>query len=152
MTYQNSEKKSFGFMKIFLPNLKCWYMKELLKFHLYVNVGLKAKGCHALNKSHKESPRDVTLRQGVENIWIFARFWRCWENPSKSLRAAEKSQGPAEKNKEKVEATCTGFSAEFFGSQSVEMFCFARKTKNQMLTTSSLQGAWQESTNVFLNP
>ena len=77
----------------------------------------------------KESPRDVTLQQGVENIWIFACFWSCWENPSKSLRAAEK-------NKEKVEANCTGFSAEFFGSQSVEMFCFARKTKIQMLTTS----------------
>ena len=45
--------------------------------------------------------------------------------------------GAAEKNKEKVEANCTGFSAEFFGSQSVEMFCFARKTKIQMLTTSS---------------
>ena len=28
---------------------------------------------------------------------------------------------PAEKNKEKVEANCTGFSAEFIGSQSVEM-------------------------------
>ena len=33
-----------------------------------------------------------------------------------------KVQGAAEKNKEKVEANCTGFSAEFFGSQSVEMF------------------------------
>ena len=77
------------------------------------------------------------LQQGVENIWIFAHFWSCWENPSKSLRAAEKSQGAAEKNKEKVEANCTGFSAEFFGSQSVEMFCFAKKTEIQMLSTSS---------------
>jgi hypothetical protein len=51
--------------------------------------------------------------------------------------ATEKSQGAAEKNKEKVEANCTGFSAEFFGSQSVEMFCFARKTKIQRLTASS---------------
>ena len=50
---------------------------------------------------------------------------------------AEQSQGAAEKNKEKVEANDTCFSAEFFGSQSVEMFCFARKTKVQMLTTSS---------------
>ena len=33
---------------------------------------------------------------------------------SKSLKAAEK-------NKEKVEANCTGFSADFFGTQSVEM-------------------------------
>ena len=52
------------------------------------------------------------LWQGVENIWIFARFWSCWENPSKSIRAAEK-------NKEKVEANYTGFSAEFFGTKSV---------------------------------
>ena len=50
--------------------------------------------------------------------------------------AAEKSRGAAEKNKEKFEANCTGFSEEFFGFQSVEMFCFARKTKIQMLTTS----------------
>ena len=52
------------------------------------------------------------------------------------FRAAWKSQGAAEKNKEKVEANCTGFSGEFFGSQLVEMFCFARKTKIQMLTSS----------------
>ena len=44
--------------------------------------------------------------------------------------------GAAEKSQEKVEANSTGFSAEFVGSQSVEMFCFARKTKIQMLTTS----------------
>ena len=37
--------------------------------------------------------------------------------------------GAAEKSQEKVEANGTGFSAEFFGSQSIEMFCFARKTK-----------------------
>ena len=37
--------------------------------------------------------------------------------------------GAAEKNEEKIEATCTGFSTEFFGSRSVEMFCCARKTK-----------------------
>ena len=40
-----------------------------------------------------------------------------------SLRAAEKSQ-------EKVEAKGTGFSAEFFDSQSVEIFCFSRKISN----------------------
>ena len=39
---------------------------------------------------------------------------------------AEKSKGVTEKNKEKVKANCTGCSAKFFGSQSVEMFCFAR--------------------------
>ena len=59
------------------------------------------------------------------------------KNPSKSLRAAEKSQENIEELLRKVEAKCTGFSAEFFDSQSVEMFCFARKTKIQMLTTSS---------------
>jgi hypothetical protein len=38
------------------------------------------------------------------------------------LRKSKQSQ-------EKVETNGTGFSAEFFGSQLVEMFCFARKTK-----------------------
>ena len=50
--------------------------------------------------------------------------------------AAEKSHW-AEKNTEKVEGNCTGFSTEFFGSQWVEIFCFARETTIQMLTTSS---------------
>ena len=46
------------------------------------------------------------------DVWIFAQWiWSYLEHPSKSLRAAEKSQGAAEKNKEKVEANCTGFSA-----------------------------------------
>ena len=76
------------------------------------------------------------LRQGFKNIWIFAYFRNCWENTSKSLRALEKSQGAAEKNKEKVKANFIGFSAEFFGSQTVETLAFfARKTKIQMLTT-----------------
>ena len=71
------------------------------------------------------------------NVWIFAAWiWSCWENPSKSLRAVEKSQGAAEKNRKKVEANCTGFSAEFFASQLDQMFCFAKKTKVQILTTS----------------
>ena len=43
----------------------------------------------------------------------------------KSLRAAEKSQ-------EKVEAKGTGFSAEFFDSQSVEVFCFASKKNSDV--------------------
>ena len=68
----------------------------------------------------------------LRTLKFLSRFWTCWENPSKSLRAAEKNRGAAEKNKEKVEANCTGFSAEFFGSQSVEMFCFAMKIKIQM--------------------
>ena len=45
--------------------------------------------------------------------------------------ATEKSQGAPEKNKEKVEANCTGFSAEFFASQSVEiLFCQENKYSN----------------------
>ena len=39
--------------------------------------------------------------------------------------------GAAEKSQEKVEANSTGFSAEFFGSQSVEMYSLL----NQLFTT-----------------
>ena len=46
----------------------------------------------------------------------------------------------AEKNKEKVEAKCTGFSAEWF--------CFVGKTK--MMTTSCR--IFTKPTHVFLNP
>ena len=38
--------------------------------------------------------------------------------------------GAAEKSQEKVEANGTGFSAEFFGSQSIEMFFFCQENKN----------------------
>ena len=62
---------------------------------------------------------------------IQAKFKSCWES------------------REKVKANDTGFSAEFFGSHSVEMFCFARKTKIQMLTTSA--GAWYLLGSLFLN-
>ena len=51
------------------------------------------------------------------------------------LRKSKQKLEAAEKNKEKIEASCTGCSAEFFASQSVEMLCFARKTKFQRLTT-----------------
>ena len=57
-------------------------------------------------------------------------FRAVFEAAEELLRKAKKKCGDTEKNKEKLEANCTGFSAEFFGSQSVEMFCFARKTKN----------------------
>ena len=65
----------------------------------------------------------------VSRTFEFLSVLELLRKPKQKFRAAEKSQGAAEKNKEKVEANCTGFSAEFFGSQSVEMFCFARKTK-----------------------
>ena len=54
----------------------------------------------------------------VDNNLNFCASWSCCENPIKSLRAAEKSQGAAEKNKEKVEANCTGFSAVLWFSVS----------------------------------
>ena len=72
----------------------------------------------------KKRAQEMSCSSNVLRTFEF--FWV----QAKVLRAAEK-------NKEKVEANCTGFSAEFFGSQSVEMFCFARKTKIQILTTSS---------------
>ena len=69
-----------------------------------------------LKKRAREMPRSGKVSRTFEFLCVF---------------------GAVEKNKEKVEANYTGFSAEFFGSQSVEMFCFTRKTKIQMLTTSS---------------
>ena len=86
----------------------------------------------------KKRAQEMSRSGKVSRTFDFLRvFGAAEKKPSKSLRAAEKCQGAAEKNKEKIEANCTGFSAEFFDSQSVEMFCFARKTKIQMLTTSS---------------
>ena len=62
----------------------------------------------------------------VLNTFEFLRIFGAAEKiQAKVFRAAEKSQGIAEKNN------------EFFGSQSVEMFCFARKTKINMWRTSS---------------
>ena len=57
----------------------------------------------------------------VSGTFEFLQVFGAAEKIKQSLRDAEKSQ-------EKVEANGTGFSAE--------LFCFARKTKNQMLTTS----------------
>ena len=79
------------------------------------------------------------LRQSVQNIWFFACFLSCWENPNKSLRAAEKSQGADEKNKGNFEANCTDFSAEFFGSQSVDMFCFCQENKTSNIDNFFLE-------------
>ena len=72
----------------------------------------------------------------VLRTFEFGTFLELLRKSSKSLRPAEKSQGAAEKNQEKIEANFTGFSRPFFGSQSVEIFCFTRKTKIQILTTS----------------
>ena len=49
------------------------------------------------------------------------------------LRKSKQSLRAAEKNNEKVEANYTGFSAELFGAQSIEMLCFARRTKIQIV-------------------
>ena len=58
-----------------------------------------------------------------------AKVWRTFEFLH-VFGSSEEGQGAAEKNKEKFEVNCTG-------SQSVEMFFYARKTKFQLLTTSS---------------
>ena len=58
----------------------------------------------------------------VKNIWIFARFLKllrsCWEK-------SRKTWGDTEKNKEKLEANCTGFSV----SRNV-LFCQENKNSN----------------------
>ena len=79
--------------------------------------------CHVMSKT-------------LHLCWEHLNFRAVFEAAEELLRKAKKKCGDTEKNKEKLEANCTGFSAEFFGSQSVEMFCFARKTKIQMLSTS----------------
>ena len=61
----------------------------------------------------------------VSGTFEFLQVFGAAEKIKQSLRAAEKSQ-------EKVEANGTGFSAEFFGSQSVEMFCFTREKKSNV--------------------
>ena len=66
----------------------------------------------------------------VLRTFVFSRSFGAAEKiHSRSFRALEKSQEAAEKNKEKLKNNYTDFSAEFFGSQSVEMFCFARQKK-----------------------
>ena len=72
----------------------------------------------------KKRAREMSCSGKVSRTFEFLRVFGAAE---KSLRAAEES-------KEKVESNYTGFSLEFFGSQPVEMFCFARKTKIQKLT------------------
>ena len=72
----------------------------------------------------------------VKNIWIFARFLKLL---SKILRAAEK-------NKERVQANCIGFSADFFGTQLVEM-----PGKQKFKFWQLLVGACYLSGSLFLN-
>ena len=54
--------------------------------------------------------------------------------------------GAAEKNEEKIEATCTGFSTEFFGSH--VLFYQKNKSSNFQL----LAGACHLLGSLFLNP
>ena len=54
-------------------------------------------------------------------------------------------------SEEKVEANGTGFSAEFFGSQSVEMLAFL-PGKQKSKCWQLLDGAWHLSGSLFLNP
>ena len=52
----------------------------------------------------KKKAQEMSRSRKVSRTFEFLRIFG----------AAEKSQGAAEKNTEKVEATCTGFSVEFF--------------------------------------
>ena len=105
--------------------------------------------CGFLNSVLSTKFQNLTLTN-IFSLWV---YW-CFNAKSKSIKKqnfystqvvlyllnflSKTVMVAAEKYKEKVEANCTGFSAEFFGSQSVEMFGFARKTKIQILTTSCL--------------
>ena len=91
--------------------------------------GLKRKVQRAEDMCH-------VMSKTLHLCWEHLNFRAVFEAAEELLRKAKKKCGDTEKNKEKLEAYCTGFSAEFFGSQSVEMFGFARKTKIQILTTS----------------
>ena len=79
---------------------------------------------------------------------------RAWETSGydKVLRTFEflRVFGAAEKIQAKVEANSTGFLAEFFSSQSVEMFCLPGKQKFKC--QQLLAGAWHLWGSLFLNP
>ena len=72
------------------------------------------------------------------------------------FRADEKIQAKwlraAEKNKEKVEANCTGFSAKLSSLVLGQWKFYALSGKWKFQYWQLLAGAWQKSTNVFLNP
>ena len=52
-------------------------------------------------KDLKKRAQEMSRSDKVSRTFDFLLvFWSCWENPSKSLRATEKSQGASEKNKE----------------------------------------------------
>ena len=53
------------------------------------------------------------MSRKVSRTFEFLHVFGAAEKILAKLRAAEKSQGSSEKNKEEVEANCTGFSAEF---------------------------------------
>ena len=114
-------------MKSYLREHSCFCVLPFVK---YITVLIKVQRadltCHLIRFSSV----------CVENIWIFTRFLKLL---SKSLRAAEK-------NKEKVEANCTGFSADFFGTQSVEM-----PGKQKFKCWQLLAGACFLSGYLFLN-
>ena len=72
----------------------------------------------------KKTPQEMSRSSKVSRTFEFLRVFGAGENPSKSLRAAEKI-----KEEVKLTAMVLWFSVS-------QIFCFARKTKNQMLTTS----------------
>ena len=71
--------------------------------------------------------------QLIKVVRILKKRSQEMSHSSKVLRTFEflRIFGAAEKIQAKVEANCTGFSAEFFGFQSVEMlFCQENKNSN----------------------
>ena len=62
----------------------------------------------------------------------FRAFLELLRKSKQNLRASEKSHGAAEKNIEKVEANCIGFSVEFFWF-SVRNVLFCQENKNSIV-------------------
>ena len=84
-----------------------------------INYAFDPKNNYSCKDLKKEIAREMSRSGKVSRTFEFLRFF-----------------GAAEKIQAKVGANSTGFSAEIFGSQSVQIFCFARKTIIQMLISS----------------
>ena len=105
---------SIIFCYLFIQKRQGW--KSIYAKHLILLQILEYDWSHKdLRKRAWEMLHSCKVLRTFELLCVF------WENPSR----------------EKWRKNCTGFSAEFFGFQSVEIFCFAKKTKIKMLTTSS---------------
>ena len=118
LTYNLARRSwAFWFAKTFILNLKSLTSTLIIWLYLF-----KSNPTNTSSKvlKYRGPNLRVTWSENcsicVKNIWIFARFLKllrsCWEKPRKNVEILRKI-------KKKLEANCTGFSAEFFGSQSV---------------------------------